>query len=362
MPSGHARRLELPHPLRSDPAWAMGVVESLPIPLVIFKRSDGKVLFSNRGLEEILGWKIEKLLNRTYEVLFPRIPDRKRLRETFDRNGRVRGELLRAQRRGGDEVWVSVWEERTVCSGLECVILMFTDATQQKQREAEQAARCESLERVLDASERQCELIGYEIHDGFVQEMVTALMHLDAYRWAEGEQSERAAKELDSTTKALRDGVEEARRLIDRVQPPDLKMAGLVGAVRKLVNSTQSQKNIPIDFTTDLSFPKLSDELEVTVYRVVQECLNNIRRHSNASHAEVGLRNGAGRVEIEVSDDGVGFDPQSVEGDHYGLAGIRHRVRLFNGDVEIISSPGEGTRVIVSLPLDSQAKQPQGLS
>jgi PAS domain S-box-containing protein len=339
----------------------MDVIQSLPIPLVIFRRSDGKVLFSNRGLEDFLGWKIEKLLNRTYEVLFPCIPDRKHLQDTFTKNGRVRGEVLQAKRRDGTFVWVSVWKERAVCSGVECVVLMLTDATREKQQETEQAERCQSLERVLAASERQCELIGYEIHDGFVQEMATALMHLDAYRWAAGHQSERAAKELESTTEALRAGVEEARRLIDRVQPPDLQMAGLVGAVRQLVDRAASQSKIPIELATDLSFPRLADDLEVTIYRVVQECLNNIRRHSHASNALVHLRDGGERVEIEVSDDGVGFDPQSVEGDHYGLAGIRHRVRLFHGHVEIISSRGEGTRVIVSLPLDAQAEQPQGL-
>ncbi len=340
----------------------MEIVETLPIPLVIFKRCDGKVLFSNRGLEEILGWKVEKLLNRAYEVLFPRIPDRKHLRNTLAKNGRVRGEVLRARRRDGTDVWVSVWEEQTVCSGLECVILMFTDATEQMRNEAEQAERCEALERVLATSERQCELIGYEIHDGFVQEMVTALMHLDAYRWSVGQQGKKAAKELDLTVDALRGGVEEARRLIDRVQPPDLEMAGLVGAVRLLVDRTSSHRDIPIEFTTDLSFPRLSDDVEVAVYRVVQECLNNIGRHSQAPRAQVQLRDGNGRVEIEVRDWGVGFDPESVAGGHYGLAGIRHRVDLLNGRVEIISSPGNGTRVIVNLPLDAQVKQPQGLS
>ena len=100
----------------------------------------------------------------------------------------------------------------------------------------------------------------------------------------------------------------------------------------------------------------------MALFRIAQECLNNIRRHSQASNAMVKLRDGDGHVEIEVRDDGVGFAPQSVEGDHYGLAGIRHRVRLFSGQVEINSSPGEGTRVIVNLPLDAQVKQPQGLS
>jgi PAS domain S-box-containing protein len=341
------------HTPHLDPEGVMDVIEFLPIPLVIYKRSDGTVLFSNRAVERTLEWRAEKLLNRTFEVLFPLIPDRKRLSVSLAKSGRVCGEVVRAKKRNGDEILASVWQELVVCGRLECVILMFTDVTRQKRKEGEQDGRCKSLEKVLAACERQAELIGFEIHDGFVQEMVTALMHLDACRWAVGQQNERARQELDATAKALRGGVEEARRLIDRVQPPDLESAGLVGAVRQLVSSAKSRTGIPIEFETDLSFPPLSAGLEVTLYRIVQECLTNIRRHSRASQAAVRLRDGERRVEVEVRDNGVGFEPRTDAKGHYGLSGIRHRVKLYGGHAEIISSPGNGTRVVVSLPLEA---------
>jgi two-component system sensor histidine kinase DegS len=182
--------------------------------------------------------------------------------------------------------------------------------------------------------------------------MVTALMHLDAYRWAAQSVSEKATRELELTAEALRDGVQQARRLIDRVQPPDLEAAGLVGALRCVIDRTSTHADLPIDFSADLSFPRLPAEYEMAIYRMVQECLNNIIRHSQAPKARVALRSRVEELEVEVRDWGVGFDPASVDGNRYGLMGIRHRVRLLNGQTEITSRPQWGTRVTIRLPLD----------
>jgi two-component system sensor histidine kinase DegS len=234
---------------------------------------------------------------------------------------------------------------------------MFLEATDQEAERSDLAERSESLERMLDVSERQRELIGYEIHDTFVQDMVTALMHLDAYRWAAQSAGDKATRELELTADALRDGVKQARRLIDRVQPPDLEAAGLIGALRCLIDRTLTHANLPVDLSADLSFPRLPAEYEMAVYRMVQECLNNIIRHSQAPKARVELRSSEEEVEVEVRDWGLGFDPAAVEGNHYGLMGIRHRVRLLNGQTEITSRPQWGTRVTIRLPLDVPVEQ-----
>jgi PAS domain S-box-containing protein len=348
---------EMPAFLRDDPTWALYLVRCLPVPLIVVSRADGKILFCNGRVEAVLGWKASKLQQRSYESLFPHIPDRKQLLSSLDRSERTQGQVLRAKRRDGSEVLVSVWKQRTVIEGIECVMLMFVDVTDQKLEQHALAARCESLNRMLAVSERERQLIGYEIHDGFVQDMVTALMHLDAYRWAAGSGDGRAAKELALTVEALRDGVREARRLIDRVEPPDLTVAGLVGAVRMLVDKTAANSRIAIEFSTDLAFPRLADQLELGLYRMVQECLNNIQRHSQAERARVQLLSGDGQVAVEVRDWGKGFDPAAVEADHFGLMGIRHRARLLNGRAEICSSPGWGTQVTIRLPVEARAEQ-----
>jgi signal transduction histidine kinase len=87
------------------------------------------------------------------------------------------------------------------------------------------------------------------------------------------------------------------------------------------------------------------------VFRIVQEAVTNVRRHSGSERAEVRLNQVADRLEIVVQDWGAGFDPAQVEKDRLGLKGIRQRVRLLGGRAEVDSRPGKGTRLVVELPL-----------
>ena len=91
--------------------------------------------------------------------------------------------------------------------------------------------------------------------------------------------------------------------------------------------------------------------LEGTIFRIVQEALTNIKRHSKASRAEVKLSERDGMIRVEVRDWGVGFDPALVSKDRFGLEGIRKRAELMGGSAEIKTAPGEGTRVCVDLPI-----------
>jgi PAS domain S-box-containing protein len=349
-----SQRPDLPKELRDGDSWGREVLEKLPVPVAIVRRADGKILFTNPCLEDLVGRPAKRLWNKNCDVLFPNIRDRRRICDTLSKNGCVRGELLQVRRRDATMLWVALWQRPAVCNGIECVISTFIDITDQKLGEAEQEKKLASLKRLVDVSDHQWDLIAYEIHDGFVQEMVTALMHLDACRWVLGGANDKAIEQLDLVTNALRDGVQEARRLIERCQPPNLTAAGLVGALRQLSEKVSGHSKIRIDFGTDMSFPRLSEEAEVAVYRMVQECLNNVCRHSQSTEARVRLLDCGDHVEIEVQDWGVGFNPDMVGDKHYGLAGLRHRARLLKGQTEIHSQPNQGTRVSIRLPLEAQ--------
>ena len=103
--------------------------------------------------------------------------------------------------------------------------------------------------------------------------------------------------------------------------------------------------------TTQVQFDRLEPLLEATVYRIVREAVTNLNRHSQSDRSEIRLTQVGDRLQIEIEDWGIGFDPAGVGKDRFGLQGIRERARLLGGRAVISSAPGKGTRVFVDLPV-----------
>jgi len=236
------------------------------------------------------------------------------------------------------------------CADIECLLMVLVDVTKRQAAEDAKQEQLEAVEQVLKWNDREHQLIAYEIHDGFVQQMLTALMQLDAYRWGLQEGRPNVEEKLDAVSDALRQGTAEARRLIDRVRPPDLATAGLVGALRTLTQRVSQSGEVSVELSMDRSFPQFAPESETAIYRIVQECLTNVCRHSQSNRARVELRDGEQELKILVQDWGIGFATDSAVAGHYGLLGIRDRARLLGGRTEIDSAPGAGTRVTLFLP------------
>jgi len=354
------RVLGLSREFEADQDQFRRIVESLPIPLVVLSLSNHEILLTNACLDETLGAPRGSLLNQGWTRLFPNLGDRRRLKKLEARKDGIRGAEAEGRREDGNSLWFSVWQRRVVCHDKECLLTVLVDITAWKAAELEWKEKEQTLGKLLELSDRDRELIAYEIHDGFVQNMVTTLMHLDVCRRYTKKGSDRALGELDSARESLRRGVKEARHLIDGVRMPDLTSAGLVGALRALVDRISGDSNISIDLVPDLSFPRLSPECEVAVYRIVQESLNNVCRHSRSEMARVELKDREDHVKVVIRDWGVGFDPDEVGEKHFGLMGMRHRASLFGGKVKIKSGPKYGASVTLILPLETKSRKRRG--
>jgi len=223
--------------------------------------------------------------------------------------------------------------------------------------EALQAER-QQLLRSLEFHERDRQLLAFEIHDGIVQDMTAAVMFLESA--ASGAEF---AQEDDKATcqrglRLLRDSVAEARRLIQGLIPVVLDERGLVASVENLVSRIGSDHELQIELTTKINFVHLTPAVEMVVLRIVQEALNNVWRHSQSPRAEVRVTQTDHDLRVGIQDWGIGFDPAEVKKTRYGLAGMKERARLFGGTTEIDSSPGHGTRIIVTLPLADAILRP----
>jgi two-component system sensor histidine kinase DegS len=153
--------------------------------------------------------------------------------------------------------------------------------------------------------------------------------------------------------------IEGIRRIIGRLSPLVLKELGLVAAIRKEAKDLAKNTGIRARVMVAEDMNRLDPEVEMVVYRVVQEALHNVAKHSHAKSVNIILNQDSKRVRLLVEDDGVGFSTKSSNsrGNSFGLAGIKERVHSIKGEVRVTSAKDRGTRIEISVPL-SEANAP----
>jgi two-component system sensor histidine kinase UhpB len=154
---------------------------------------------------------------------------------------------------------------------------------------------------------------------------------------------------VDHAREQVRSGLDEMRAIARRLRPEALDELGLVSALVALTNSVRRAAGVEVERRIDPSLPSLGSDAELVVYRVAQEALTNIARHSGAREARLELRGTAAGIELRVSDLGSGFDPgRSAEG--AGIRGMRERALLLGASLDVESAPGQGTTVALVAP------------
>jgi len=214
--------------------------------------------------------------------------------------------------------------------------------------------RRQLLDRTVRSGEEERTRLAAELHDGPIQRLTAVGYRLDeAVLTMELGDTTGALELLGSTHRWLSREINELRRLMTRLRPPVLDERGLARALLERLDVLQSRDGIACAFEGDVGV-RVNQEAETVLYRVVQEALTNIAKHAGARHAWVRLAAVDGHVELQVRDDGVGFDTSQlaalVKSGHFGLAGMRERVEMAGGSYQLSSTPGDGTTITVLLP------------
>ena len=148
----------------------------------------------------------------------------------------------------------------------------------------------------------------------------------------------------------VRSTLQDVRRLAVELRPKALDDFGLVAALERLTSSFEEQTGISMEFQSSLPAGRLSPEVETALYRIVQEALTNIVKHSRAGRVSIVVGRKDGAVSVVVEDDGVGFEPTRTREEGLGLIGMRERVALLGGRLTIESRPGAGTTFVAEVP------------
>lgn len=195
-----------------------------------------------------------------------------------------------------------------------------------------------------------------ELHDGAVQALVALDQRMQLAQLAITDETSGVAKRLAETRRMTASLIEEVRRVIRALRPIYLEDLGLASALEMLAQDTSQVLGIPVAFSTSGQERRLPTEVELTLYRMMQEALSNIARHAQASRASVRLAFAPDHLALTIQDNGRGFTVPASPAEfapqgHFGLLGLHERAELIGARLAIHSTPGAGTTVDVTVPL-----------
>ena len=257
---------------------------------------------------------------------------------------------FRMKRKAGDWLWVLLKGkvvERNDKGIAKRFVGTLTDITGEKQKTKER------LETILSTEDNERSRISREIHDGLQQTLTITALNLEFAKKEEDKLSERAKTKLNTAWEYLQKSIAESRSVAHSLMPKAIVDFGIVSACKSLIMQyDNSIEHIVFRFDENFGEERISDKnVEVTLYRILQESLNNVIKYAKATEVNVQLKSYDDVILLTIEDNGVGFDMETVrkKGTGFGLKSMQNRIDAISGHLEVDSAPGRGTVVIVEI-------------
>ena len=336
------------------------LIEEAPDAIMIVDFDRIRLIAANKAAERLLGLSRDEILRRDPRSFYPpEQPDGRPAAESFAEHGEcaAAGEEVTFERRirrpSGEDRLCRVTAVR-LASSMRLLRVSLVDITEQRAAEAQLS---EVLRGMVALQEVERQRIARELHDSFNQYLAALNMKLEMFGRSVPDSSPLTSSvaELKGLTVALED---EVSRLAWELRPIALDDIGLEPAIERLAEELSLRTKVRIDLDLTLYRRRLPPDVETTLYRVLQEGVMNVVKHAGASRIGVIVRTSPDDVVMMIEDDGKGFDPEAVirgASPRFGLLGMRERLAIVHGSLEIESGPGAGTTLIVRAPLKDPA-------
>jgi len=328
----------------------------------------GRILMANPAMVKMLGYaSFEELarLDLEHEGFHPQYP-RSDFKKHLEKNGRVVGLESVWIRRDGTELFVR--ESAVAIKDKKGSVLYYEgtveDITKRKKAEEKLLVYQKQLRSLASelslAEERLRRRIAANVHDQIGQNLAISRLKLESLR--ESVSNPELAKALAQISRMIAQAIESSRSLTFELSPPVLYELGFEAAVEWLLRHTRQRYGISTEFEDDGRKKSLDDDVRVLLFQAVRELLVNVAKHAKARSVKVETRKKGSRIYVTVQDDGVGFDTSKAASRTgatagFGLFSIRERLGHIGGSLEIQSTPGTGTRVIITAPTDHKRKK-----
>jgi len=211
--------------------------------------------------------------------------------------------------------------------------------------------------RIIQAQEEERQRVAREIHDGPAQSMSNIVLKAEICERLVDAEPMKAKNELRNLKSVVRDTLQDIRKIIYNLRPMSLDDLGLVPTLQRYIITYQEESETEVVFKTRGTCEDIRPVISLTVFRLVQEAINNIKKHAQAKNVSINLEFLEKELKLYVFDDGKGFDTNDLKvrkediSSGFGLYSMRERIELLNGKFEINSTIGKGTRLSITVPL-----------
>jgi PAS domain S-box-containing protein len=351
--------------LRRSEGRLRGILDSAMDSIITVDKNQRVVLF-NDAAEAMFGWRRDEAMGTALDNF---IPERfrhvhaahvERFGETRTAARRMGGSLriVTGLRRNGDEFPIDASISQIEDSGKRFYTVILRDITARLASEEALRRSRDELQALGAAAqmtrEQEKSRIARELHDELGQLLTMLQMDVAWCKAALPYGNDAFDTRLDRMEQLLKSTIAATRRIAADLRPLMLDDLGLVPSLEWLVENFSQRTGIACTLSVgedELALPKAHAS---AIFRIVQESLTNIAKHAEASHAEIALERDEDELVVRVADDGVGFSPQAPrKPGSLGLFGLRERASLMGGEASIISAPGEGTSIVVRLPVEA---------
>jgi len=336
-------------------------VEAAPNGMVMVG-PDGNIALVNAAMEELFGYSKNEMLGQPVEMLLPerfrsQHPDhRHHFYAAPEARSMGAGRELFGRRKDDSEIPVEIGISPVGTDAGLFVLASVIDITERKRAEGDlrqsQGELRELTGRLLQAQETERRRIARELHDDLNQNLAILAVELDMLGQKPPEPAALVQERIQKLSGQVKQLSSSVHDLSHQLHPAKLEQLGLVAALRSLCKELEQSHGLSIAFEHHESPEPLPDDAALCLYRITQESLQNVIKHSAAHQVLVELTSDAASIRLVIVDDGKGFDSRSLDGKAgLGLVSMRERLRLVQGEIAIDSRPAAGTRIEVRVPL-----------
>jgi len=331
---------------------------------IVIEDLDGAIIDLNRAAESAYGWSRSELIGKSIRTLLP--PERYDAADELRRRCRS-GETIRnwegvRQDQGGRSfpVLVTAFQMTDERGDPVSIATVAKDISTLKQVEAELKSSRLNLQELsrksIEALESDRRVISRELHDNIGGGLAAIKHRLEAIAAMIPQSPEKAGAALDQAVAQLSESIKDTKTISVNLRPLTLDDLGLLSTIDWYARRfSKRYRHIRLVRKADLREDEIDEPVKIVIYRVLQEALKNVARHSGADTVHIRLKKTDGHLDFEVRDNGCGFDPQRLSPDtnslNYGLQNMRDRAEICGGSFEVHSVPGRGARIRVLLPV-----------